>query len=435
MLSKTVDIVLGLQNGDEGKGRIVDELSERYDLIVRCTSGANAGHTIYYDSKKVILRLIPSGIFSKNTICVLAQGMVINLEIFLNEIKNIQHITGDINFLKDRLLISSNAHLITDLHMTEDSTSSLSNKIGTTKNGIGQAYKDKVARSGIRLGDLYNREDFIIKYISSGGSSELVYKYLDMFDNIKEYICDTSKIINDAIEARKNILLEGAQGTLLDLDHGTYPFVTSSNPIASGMCVGAGIGPTHVNRVIGVCKAYVTKVGAGPFPTKLHEIHGLVLENINDMFMNENNILKQIRNKGNEFGSVTKRPRDVGWLDLVLLKYACRINSVSELIMTKLDVLSEIDKINVCTDYIICSDEGDYLGESNSPADLIRLISANKVVPIYRSFDGWGDLSECKSKGQLPESVINFIDFISSYLCVQITSISIGPQRKDTIQY
>ncbi len=366
----TCTIIVGCQFGDEGKGKVIDFLAKDYDIVARFQGGSNAGHTVMVNDKTFKLHQIPSGIISGKEV-MLGNGMVIDPKALIEEIRLLKQ--SGIN--ADKISISERAHVVTAAHKELDGKDT---KIGTTKQGIGPAYADKVARKGLRIKDV-----------------------ADDYPEIKKYITDVSLKINQAIDQCKNILLEGAQGTLLDVDHGTYPFVTSSNTVAGGACVGLGIGPTKIDKVIGVSKAYTTRVGTGPFPT---ELKGALGENIRD--------------KGKEFGTTTGRPRRCGWLDLVMLKYAKVVNGVDELVITKLDVLSGLDEVNVCVGYEIGGKRSD-----DMPVDL------ENAKPIYRTFTGW---KEIKGK-QLPSEALEYIHFISKEVNAPIKVISIGPAREDTI--
>ncbi len=416
-------VILGAQWGDEGKGKIVDLLSESADIVVRYQGGANAGHTVSFDGKTYVLHLLPSGIFHQNVICVIGNGVVIDPIALMNEIEMVKSAGVDI---KGRLLISHNAHLIMPYHKLLDKIYDQGeDKIGTTGRGIGPAYVDKYARVGIKVVDLLDREILCRKLRKNieakneilekiYGTTKLdvekiINEYIEFDKKIDEFVTDTALYLNNAIKEKKKILLEGAQGALLDIDHGTYPFVTSSNPTAGGASTGSGIPPTKINGVIGIIKAYTTRVGEGPFPTEL-----------------KNEIGDYIREKGFEFGATTGRPRRCGWLDLVSLKYSIMINGIDKLALTKIDVLSELDEIKICVSYEI---NGKKL--KNFPTNPETL---SKVTPIYETFKGWKkDLSNIGSYSELPSEAKEFIQAIEFFTGVEISIISIGADRKQTI--
>lgn len=400
-------VIVGQQFGDEGKGKIVDILAEESYMVVRFAGGPNAGHTLVVNGKKTVLRLIPSGILHKNTVCVMAQGMVIDPFVLRDELHALDE--AGISY-RGRLFISDAAHLIMPYHIQEDKDreASTSNPIGTTKKGIGPTYEDKVARRGIRLGDLRNLEKAlnvadqtnINHYKALLGSREALNVYLTVArDIIVPFLADTSTLINDAVRAKKNVLFEGAQGTLLDIDHGTYPYVTSSSAVAGGACIGSGVGPTRINKVIGITKAYSTRVGEGPFETEF-----------------AGDIAHRIREAGNEYGSVTKRPRRVGWLDLPALKYAAQVNGLDGLAVTKLDTLShaKMKRFWVRSEFDACG------GKLNQP-DL-------KLV------DGWEeDLSQAKTLKDLPENTRRYLQMIEDEVGVPVVMVSVGADRAQTI--
>jgi adenylosuccinate synthase len=407
-------VIVGTQFGDEGKGKIVDILTEFADMVVRYSGGPNAGHTLVVNNKKTIVRLIPSGILRENTICVLAQGMVIDPSRLITEINELDKL----GFIKNNsLLVSEHAHMILPYHVLIDELrEKTSDALGTTKKGIGPCYEDKIARRGVTIGSLKDL-NYAYKLIKNslllwkpvitnlGGivpSAEKIIRNLEPLTKIiVPLISNTSKIINDTIANNKNVLFEGAQGTLLDVDHGTYPYVTSSSAIAGGACTGAGIGPSRIDSVIGITKSYCTRVGSGPFPTELN-----------------NDIGKQLQNIGQEFGSVTGRPRRTGWLDIPLLQYATRVNGLDSLAITKLDVLSRLDEIKVCVAY----------RENHSIHNL------ENVEPVYKTFPGWKqNISNVKSFDDLPQNAKDYIRFISDTIECPISIISIGCDRNDTI--
>jgi adenylosuccinate synthase len=416
-------VILGAQWGDEGKGKIVDLLSENADIVVRYQGGANAGHTVSFDGKTYILHLLPSGIFHQNVTCVIGNGVVIDPITLMDEIETVKSAGVDI---KGRLLISHNAHLIMPYHKLLDKIYDQGeDKIGTTGRGIGPAYVDKYARVGIKVVDLLDREilcrklrknieakNEILEKIYGATKldvEKIIDEYIEFDKKIDEFVTDTALYLNNAIKEKKKILLEGAQGALLDIDHGTYPFVTSSNPTAGGASTGSGIPPTKINGVIGVIKAYTTRVGEGPFPTELKDEIG-----------------DYIREKGVEFGATTGRPRRCGWLDLVSLRYSIMINGIDKLALTKIDVLSELDEIKICVSYEI---NGKKLKSFPTNPEAL-----SKVTPIYETLKGWKkDLSNISSYSELPAEAKEFVEAIEFFTGVEISIISIGADRKQTI--
>ena len=419
-----IDMILGLQWGDEGKGKIVDVLTKDYDIIARFQGGPNAGHTLIFDGIKHVLHTIPSGIFHENKVNVVGNGVVIDPVIFKNEIEKLKAVGID---LKNKLYISKKAHLILPTHRIIDQASELSKgtkKIGSTLKGIGPTYMDKTGRNGLRIGDL-DEDNWIVKY------ENLKNKHLDLIKNfnvnidfdIKElsnnffdsinYIkkikfIDSEHFFNESLKNGKKIIAEGAQGSLLDIDFGTYPFVTSSTTTAAGACTGLGVAPNKINDVIGIFKAYTTRVGSGPFPTELH-----------------NDVGKKIAQVGKEFGATTGRPRRCGWLDLVALKHSIIINGVTKLAIMKGDVLSGLKKIKICTKYKYRGELIDYLPFS---------LESKNVEPIYEEFDGWYDnITDLKNPENLPNTFKNYIKFIEKQVGVKIKIISVGPDRKQTI--
>ena len=419
-----IDMILGLQWGDEGKGKIVDVLTKDYDIIARFQGGPNAGHTLIFDGIKHVLHTIPSGIFHKNKINVVGNGVVIDPVIFKNEIEKLKEVGVD---LKNKLYISKKAHLILPTHRLIDQASELSKgakKIGSTLKGIGPTYMDKTGRNGLRIGDL-DEDDWILKY------ENLKNKHLDLIKNFNvnidfdikelsnnffdsiEYIkdikfIDSEHFFNESLKNGKKIIAEGAQGSLLDIDFGTYPFVTSSTTTAAGACTGLGIAPNKINDVIGIFKAYTTRVGSGPFPTELHDDIG-----------------KRIAQVGKEFGATTGRPRRCGWLDLVALKHSIIINGVTKLAIMKGDVLSGIKKIKICTKYKYRGELIDHLPFS---------LESKNLEPVYEEFDGWDeDITDLNNPKNLPNTFINYINFIEKQVGLKIKIISVGPDRKQTI--
>lgn len=419
-----LDIILGSQWGDEGKGKIVDLLSPNYDIIARYQGGANAGHTIVLNQKKFVLHLIPSGILHPHTICVIGNGVVIDPIALMDEINTLEAQNIPV---KGRLFISHKAHLIMPYHKLMDliSEKQSSRAIGTTGRGIGPAYIDKFSRIGIRIVDLLDRKAFedklrynldiknqILRKLydyEELNVNEIIEKYLEFDDLIDPFIKDTTYLLNNALKEGKNILAEGAQGAMLDVDHGTYPFVTSSNPTIGGAFTGLGVPPNHFRKVIGVFKAYTTRVGNGPFPTELKEATGDLL-----------------RTKGNEFGATTGRPRRCGWLDLPQLKYSIMINGITELAITKIDVLSEMKDIKVCTNYIINGQETNHF-----PVDLR---SFDALECVYKSFAGWNEsISDIYDYNLLPNNLKTYINYIETETNTPISIISTGPERDKTI--
>lgn len=419
-----VDLLLGLQWGDEGKGKIVDVLTKNYDIIARFQGGPNAGHTLEFDGIKHVLHTIPSGIFHENAINVVGNGVVIDPVIFKKELDNLKKFNLDI---KTILLISRKAHLILPTHRLLDAASEAAKgkaKIGSTLKGIGPTYMDKTGRNGMRVGDL-ELDDWKEKYRSLANKHEAMINFYDVdiqydlaeleaefFMAVKELkeltFIDSEEYLYQAQKAGKKILAEGAQGSLLDIDFGTYPFVTSSNTTAAGACTGLGIAPNQIGEVKGIFKAYTTRVGSGPFPTELFDEVGETMGRV-----------------GNEFGATTGRPRRCGWLDLVALKYAVRINGVTELMMMKGDVLSGFEKLKVCTAY-------NYKGKKIE--HLPFNIEAENVKPIYTEMDGWAeDLTKMETEEQFPKALKEYISFLEKELEVPIKIVSVGPDRTQTI--
>ena len=422
----SVAVIVGSQWGDEGKGKVVDLLSVDSEIVARYQGGANAGHTIVIEGKQYVLHLIPSGILSPNVKCVIGNGVVIDPVALMDEIKMLEDFGIDV---KGRLFISHKAHLIMPYHKLLDQASEAQKTgkaaIGTTGRGIGPAYYDKYNRCGIRIVDLLDRKVFEEKlraniaekntilekiYGNSGLEVEtIIDQYLEFDKLIDPYITDTTLLLNEAIKAGKSVFVEGAQGALLDVDHGTYPFVTSSNPTTGGACTGLGIPPTAITRVIGIVKAYCTRVGNGPFPTELNDPIG-----------------EKLRKEGAEFGATTGRPRRCGWLDLVALKYSVMIKGISEIALTKLDVLDTFDEIKVCTSYKI-----DEKITQNFPADIPSL---EKIEPQLISFKGWNSsLRGIKKYEDLPYATQTYIAFIEEFTGAKVSIVSVSPDRADTI--
>jgi adenylosuccinate synthase len=419
-----VDLIVGSQWGDEGKGKIVDLLSEGCGYVARYQGGANAGHTIVIEDKQYVLHLIPSGILQDGVKCIIGNGVVIDPEALLKEIEMLSENGIDV---KGRLFISHKAHLIMPYHKLLDAARELKSKksIGTTGKGIGPAYIDKFKRTGIRIVDLLDKEVLEEKIRANVAEQnevlskiygyekinvkEIVDKYLEFDSKIDPYVTDTNLLLNNAIKEDAKIIAEGAQGALLDIDHGTYPFVTSSNPTSGGACTGLGIPPTAISKVLGITKAYTTRVGNGPFPTELHDETGQKLADI-----------------GHEFGATTARPRRCGWLDLVALKYSVMINGITEIALTKLDVLDSFEEIKVCTDYIVDGKVQKFYPAVNKTLE--------KVEPVYTSLPGWNkDLSSFKSFDDLPENTKNYIKFIEEFTDTTVTIASNSPKRSGTL--
>jgi len=420
-----VRIIIGAQWGDEGKGKVVDLLSSDVQYVVRYQGGANAGHTIKFDDQKVVLHLVPSGIFNGKAICIIGNGVVIDPVALHEEIKTIEAMGIDLN---NRLFISESAHVILPYHKLLDQLKEKNRgdeAIGTTGRGIGPAYVSKISRVGIRIGDLVNPEVLKNKIESNlkDINKSLIHIYnekplevknifneiSESVNRIKPFICNSSNLLHEAIDSNKSVLLEGAQGSLLDVDHGTYPYVTSSSPTAGGACTGSGIPPLAITTVTGITKAYCTRVGNGPFPTELFDENG-----------------NKLRKNGQEFGATTGRQRRCGWLDLVALKYAVRLNGINELALTKMDVLDGFKHIKLCTGYKIDNEITDIF-----PNSIERL---EKIQPVYKSFDGWNtNISKTESFESLPEKALEYIRFIESYIGVSFSLISTGPKRSETI--
>lgn len=415
-------VLVGSQWGDEGKGKIVDILSEKFKIVARYQGGANAGHTVIIGEKQYILHLIPSGILREDVICVIGNGVVIDPSALLEEI-NILEKNG-IN-VEGRLYISHNAHLIMPYHKLLDSISeSGEQKIGTTGRGIGPCYIDKFARKGIRIVDLLDRAELEKKiranlkeknellkkvYEHEGLDVDSIVKdYLEFDKTIDKYIKDVPAFLNQALNEGKSVLLEGAQGTLLDIDHGTYPFVTSSSPTSGGACTGTGIPPTKIDSVVGIVKAYTTRVGNGPFPTELLNDEG-----------------EKLRKIGAEFGATTGRPRRCGWYDAFLVSYSQMVNGITSVAITKLDVLSGFEKIKVCIGYEL---NGRRLKSYPSSVDQL-----SSVTPIYEELEGWNeDITNCLSYDDLPVKTKEYLEFIAKHSGIKIEIISVGPKRKQT---
>ena len=419
-------VVVGAQWGDEGKGKIVDILSEYADVIVRFQGGNNAGHTVVVGEEKFILHLIPSGILHKGKKCIIGNGVVVDPAILLEEIDTLR-LKGQFKDSSD-LLISEDAHLIMPYHKRLDAAIERIRgklKIGTTGRGIGPAYEDKVARCGIRCRDLLKEEVFreklkhnlleknhLLKNLFHGDGFEIqdiYHAYMSYAEKIAGYITDTSLYLDRAIKQGKNILFEGAQGTLLDVDHGTYPFVTSSNTVAGEAATGSGVGPTRIDKVIGISKAYTTRVGEGPFPTELKNEEG-----------------ERLREQGGEYGATTGRPRRCGWFDAVAVRYSVRLNGLDGMVLTKLDVLDKLDKIMICTGY---NYNNNILKEFSSDSDIL-----NHCQPVYEIMDGWQEPTNGITKlDKLPKNALKYIKRLEELTEVNIIMVSVGAGRKEAI--
>lgn len=417
-------VLVGAQWGDEGKGKITDLISNDFNYVVRFQGGNNAGHTVIHDGKTLKLHLIPSGIMYPHITPVIGNGCVVDPKVLIEEMDRIE----SEGLSTRKLLISANAHLIMPYHRDLDGASERrlgKNEIGTTRRGIGPAYMDKASRLGIRAQDLFDRSIFREKVeaslVEKNDILEKVYglptytvdqiadEYLAYAERLKPHIAEISPLLNKALDANQAVLFEGAQGTLLDLDHGTYPFVTSSSPTAGGACVGAGVGPKRIDRVLGIAKAYITRVGSGPFPTELHDADG-------DTFIEV----------GHEYGTTTGRQRRAGWYDAVIVRYAVEVNGLTDLIITKLDVLSAFPTIKICVAY-------EHLGK------LYKTVPGHQSAfhhakPVYEEMPGWNtDITHCRTFEELPEAAQNYINFIEELAGVPVSMIAVGPSRDQTI--
>jgi adenylosuccinate synthase len=420
-------VVVGTQWGDEGKGKFTDLVAKEMHLVVRYQGGHNAGHTIVVDGESFALQLVPSGILYDHITPVIGNGVVVDPRVLLAELDVLARKGVDTS----RLRVSGNAHLILPYHQELDKLTERrlgKNKVGTTKRGIGPAYADKAARVGLRVQDLLDpkifREklDVVLREKNSMlakvfnqlplDADEIADVYLgECAPRLEPMIGDTVGLVHEALEAGQHVLLEGAQATFLDLDHGTYPFVTSSNPVAGGACTGAGIGPRHIDRVMGVAKAYVTRVGAGPFPTELTDEVGDLLVDL-----------------GHEYGTNTGRRRRTGWFDAVMMRHAVRLNSLSELAITKLDVLDTLDTVKVCVAYDLDGERFEHLPYHQSVL--------HKATPVYEEFEGWGtDLSSVTSRGELPSSARTYVDFLEQQVGVPISLVGVGPGREQFLHF
>ena len=418
-----VQIIVGAQWGDEGKGKIVDMLSEHVDIVARYQGGANAGHTVSFGQKEYVLHLIPSGIFHPHVTCVIGNGVVIDPTALLDEMHQLE--AAGIN-IHGRLLVSHNAHLIMPYHKLLDTIREQgTTKIGTTGRGIGPAYIDKVMRNGIKIVDLLDKDVLVEKLKANVEEKNqlltkmhgeltidvdtLIRECQEFDKEIDEYVTDTSLYLHQALKQGKKIIAEGAQGALLDVDHGTYPFVTSSNPTSGGACTGLGIPPTAVNSIVGTAKAYCTRVGNGPFPTELTDATG-----------------ERLRFVGHEYGATTGRPRRCGWFDVVAMRYSAMINGIEKIAITKLDVLDQFDEIRVCTGY-------EYGGRrlKTFPTDGKSLAH---ITPIYESFEGWRtSLAAVKTYGDLPPNARRYVEALAHLSGTPLWIISVGPRRDQTI--
>lgn len=416
-------VVVGTQWGDEGKGKIIDVLAPKADYIVRFQGGNNAGHTVVVNDEKFILQLLPSGIINSKGKCIIGPGVVVDIEVLLKEINELEKRGKNL----DNLFIDERAHLIMPYHIEIDKAREEArgeNKIGTTQRGIGPCYIDKIARNGIRTGDLLemdrfkdklewnikDKNDMLQRYGKETFELEALYeKYVDLAQKIKHRIIDAVSEVNEAVDNNKTVLFEGAQALMLDIDYGTYPYVTSSSPTAGGAAVGAGVSPRKIERVLGVMKAYTTRVGEGPFPTEEDNETGEIL-----------------RKTGGEYGSNTGRPRRCGWLDLVIGKYGVMINGLTDIVLTKLDVLDGFDKVKIAVAYEI-----DGKRYANYPPNLRK---SKEIKVIYEEFDGWKeDISKIKNYDELPENCKKYIKFIEEFLGCPVSMVSVGPERTQNI--
>lgn len=416
-----IDVLLGLQWGDEGKGKIVDVLTPGYDVVARFQGGPNAGHTLEFGGHKYVLRSVPSGIFQDKSINIIGNGVVLDPALFKEEVEALEASGHD---LKRRLLISKKAHLILPTHRLLDACYEQAkgeSKIGTTGKGIGPAYAEKIGRSGLRVGDILHNFDekydllkakhmqILQQYrFNASALPEMEKTWLEGLKKLQEFeFVDSEYYLNQALQDNRKVLAEGAQGTMLDIDFGSYPFVTSSNTIAAGACIGLGVSPQNVGDVYGIFKAYCTRVGSGPFPTELHDETG-----------------DELRKRGFEFGSVTGRPRRCGWLDLVALRYAVMLDGVTQLIMMKSDVLDTFSKIKICVAYEINGKR-----TTEIPFDL-----GEGVTPVYEEFAGWQtDMSGMRKETEFPVQFSHYLQFIEKYVGIPIKVISLGPDREQTI--
>ena len=416
-------VIVGAQWGDEGKGKIVDLLTQYANMVVRFQGGNNAGHTVYLKKEKFVFHIIPSGILYDNKKCVIGNGVVIDPGSLIEEITGLQKR----GYLKDdsQLMISEEAHMILPYHRRIDVARERVFKIGTTGRGIGPAYEDKAARSGIRMGDLVDENIFkkkleanlvqknmyLVHVLKEEGFEfgKIYEEFVQLRDQLGKYVRNTSLVIHEEIQKGKHVLFEGAQGALLDLDHGTYPYVTASNTVAANACVGSGIGPTMIDSVMGIAKAYTTRVGEGPFPTELHDALG-----------------EKIRQKGDEFGATTGRPRRCGWFDAVVLNHSIRINGIQGITMTKLDVLNDLDKIKVCVGYRL---KGKVIHHVPSNVETL-----NAAEPVYEELDGWKtEIKGARTLADLPLNAQRYLRRIEELIGTKIVMVSVGSERNETI--
>ena len=417
-------VVVGTQWGDEGKGKITDFLSEKAEYVARYQGGDNAGHTIQFGGETYKLHLIPSGIFSPEKLCIIGNGVVVNPKSLVTELAYLH----ERNITTDNLRISDRAHVILPYHIELDRLQEEAKgdkKIGTTIKGIGPAYMDKAARVGIRIADLLDREvfeerlrlnledknrQFTKLYDASPMNFEEIFEeYYEYGQQIKQYVCDTSVLLNDALDNGKRVLFEGAQGVMLDIDQGTYPFVTSSNPLAGGVTIGSGVGPSKVTKVVGVCKAYTSRVGDGPFPTELFGEIG-----------------SRIREVGREYGTTTGRPRRVGWFDSVVMRHSKRVSGITNLCLNSIDVLTGLETVKICVAYR--KSNGEEI--SHYPASLVEL---GQCEPVYEELPGWTeDITGCRKLEELPIEAQNYVRRVSELVGVKISTFSVGPDRNQT---
>ncbi|WP_314349197.1 adenylosuccinate synthase [Granulicatella elegans] len=417
-------VVVGTQWGDEGKGKITDFLSEKAEYVARYQGGDNAGHTIQFGGETYKLHLIPSGIFSPEKLCIIGNGVVVNPKSLVTELAYLH----ERNITTDNLRISDRAHVILPYHIELDRLQEEAKgdkKIGTTIKGIGPAYMDKAARVGIRIADLLDREvfeerlrinledknrQFTKLYDANSMSFEEIFEeYYEYGQQIKQYVCDTSVLLNDALDNGKRVLFEGAQGVMLDIDQGTYPFVTSSNPLAGGVTIGSGVGPSKVTKVVGVCKAYTSRVGDGPFPTELFDEIG-----------------SRIREVGREYGTTTGRPRRVGWFDSVVMRHSKRVSGITNLCLNSIDVLTGLETVKICVAYR--KSNGEEI--SHYPASLVEL---GQCEPVYEELPGWTeDITGCRKLEELPIEAQNYVRRVSELVGVKISTFSVGPDRNQT---
>jgi adenylosuccinate synthase len=417
-------VVVGTQWGDEGKGKITDFLSEKAEYVARYQGGDNAGHTIQFGGETYKLHLIPSGIFSPEKLCIIGNGVVVNPKSLVTELAYLH----ERNITTDNLRISDRAHVILPYHIELDRLQEEAKgdkKIGTTIKGIGPAYMDKAARVGIRIADLLDREVFEERLrlnledknrqftklydASPMNFEEILEEYYEYGQQIKQYVCDTSVLLNDALDNGKRVLFEGAQGVMLDIDQGTYPFVTSSNPLAGGVTIGSGVGPSKVTKVVGVCKAYTSRVGDGPFPTELFDEIG-----------------SRIREVGREYGTTTGRPRRVGWFDSVVMRHSKRVSGITNLCLNSIDVLTGLETVKICVAYR--KPNGEEI--SHYPASLVEL---GQCEPVYEELPGWTeDITGCRTLDELPIEAQNYVRRVSELVGVKISTFSVGPDRNQT---